>query len=105
MDITGKKLGVLLCAPPGHPNFRHALSLAQAALKKGVRVYLYCMDDAVAGLKDPQFEVLRDSGANLYACAYGAQRRNIELSGAATFSGLGKLSELMAGTDRFVCFN
>ena len=100
--LSGRKLGVLLSGPPQGPGFAHGARLAEAALGGGVRVYLYCIDDAVTGLAGLQS--LKNKGAHVYACAYGAQRRQVPTSDQAAFAGLGSLSDLMAGTDRFVHF-
>jgi sulfur relay (sulfurtransferase) complex TusBCD TusD component (DsrE family) len=105
MSLTGKKLGVLLSAPPDQPNFAHAIGLASAAVRQGVQVYFYCIDDAVAGLGDPKLQALKAQGINLFACAYGAQRRNLSLGDLATFAGLSTVNDLIANTDRFVSFN
>jgi sulfur relay (sulfurtransferase) complex TusBCD TusD component (DsrE family) len=105
MPPPAKKLGLLLSTAPGTPGFTHALRLAETALKAGVRVYLYCIDDAVTGVGDATLQSLRTRGLVLYACAYGALRRNIPTSELAVFAGLGTVAELMAGTDRFVSFN
>ena len=105
MSLQGKKLGVLISVPPGHPNFVHGVRTAQAALDKGVTVYLYCIDEAVRGVDDADLQSLRARGLILYACAYGAQHRRIPLSDRATFAGLTLVNDLMVGTDRFVSFN
>jgi predicted peroxiredoxin len=105
MQLHGKKLGVLLSTRPDQPGFTHGLKLAEAALAKGVDVYLYCIDDAVTGVGDARLQALKARGLKLYACAYGAQRRNLPLNELATYAGLTVVSDLMAGTDRFVSFN
>lgn len=105
MLLRGKKLGLLLSTRPEHPNFKHGLRLAEVALSQGLLVYLYCIDDAVWGVGDPKLQDLKSRGLNLYACAYGAQRRNVPLSDLAAFAGLGVVSDLMAGSDRFLSFN
>ena len=105
MPLTQKKLGVLISVPPGHPNFNHGVCLAQAALARGVDVYLYCIDEAVHGLGDARFGKLKADGLKLFACAYGAQRRGVPMDEQTTFSGLSLLSDLIASTDRFVSFN
>ena len=105
MPLRGKKLGLLLSASPEHPNFRHALGLAETALAAGVRVYFYCIDEAVCGLGDARLQDLKARGLNLYACAHGAQRRGLPMSDQAAFAGLSVVSDLIAGTDRFVSFN
>ena len=105
MSLRGKKLGLLLSTRPGHPPFRHGVSLAKAALDAGLKVYLYCIDEAVLALEDAELQSLRSRGLNVYACAEAAQRRNIPLSDLAAFAGLSIVSDLMAGTDRFLSFN
>jgi sulfur relay (sulfurtransferase) complex TusBCD TusD component (DsrE family) len=105
MLLRGKKLGLLVSARPGHPNFRHAMRLAETALVEGVDVYLYCIDEAVPGVDDAQLQLLKSRGLKLYACAYGANRRHFPLSEKAVFAGLTVVSDVMASTDRFVSFN
>src|SRR5882672_9134909 len=102
MSLRGKKLGLLLSTRPEHPSFRHGVNLADAALNAGVKVYLYCIDDAVFGVGDGQLQSLKSRGLSLYACAYGAQRRNISRNDLAAFAGLTMVSDLIAGTDRFL---
>lgn len=103
--LRGKKLGVLLSTRPDQPPFRQGLKVAAAALERGASVYLYCIDEAVHGVADPELQALKARGLNLYACAYGAQQRRLPLSEAATFAGLTVVSDLVAGTDRFLAFN
>ena len=105
MPLRGKKLGLLISVAPEHPNFNHGVRLAETALARGVTVYLYCIDDAVKGLQDPRLNHLKARGVNLFACAYGAQRRSIRISEQATFGGLTIVNDLIAGTDRFLSFN
>src|SRR6266704_2940841 len=105
MTLRGKKLGVLLSTRPETTSFRHGLRLAEAALNEQVTVYLYCIDDAVWGVGDPRLQALKTRGLHLFACAYGARRRNLPLSNEAIFAGLSVVSDLIAGTDRFVSFN
>jgi sulfur relay (sulfurtransferase) complex TusBCD TusD component (DsrE family) len=105
MPSAPKKLGVLISIPPSHPNFTHGVCLAETALAQGIDVYLYCIDEAVQGLGDPRLLKLKADGLKLFACAYGAQRRNIPMSEQATFSGLSLLHDVIASADRFVSFN
>ncbi len=105
MDLQGKKLGVLISCSPTERNFQHGLALVAAALKRKVSVYLYCIDDAVPGVERPDVQALKDRGLKLYACAYGANRRNFPLSDKAAFAGLTVVNDIIAGTDRFISFN
>jgi sulfur relay (sulfurtransferase) complex TusBCD TusD component (DsrE family) len=104
-DLHGKSLGLLLSVGPNHPSFRHATRLATAALQRGLKVYFYCLDDAVLGLTEDNLRRLKEQGLCLFACAYAAQRRNLPLDNSAAFSGLAVLSDLLANTDRFVSFH
>ena len=105
MSLRGKKLGLLVSAPPDAQSFHHGLKLAEAALDAGVVVYLYCIDDAVSGIADTQLQALKARGLSLYACAYGARRRNIPVNDTAVFAGLTVVSDILGGTDRFLSFN
>lgn len=105
MELRGKKLGILIACRPDEPGFRHGLKTAEAALARGVSVYLYCIDEAVRGVNDPGLQKLKASGLSLYACAYGAHKRSVPLSADATFAGLTVVNDIIAGTDRFLCFN
>ncbi len=101
----GRKLGILLSTAPSEQGFRHGLRLAESALAAGVDVYLYCIDEAVRGVGDAELQAMRERGLKLYACAYGAHRRNIPVNSLAAFAGLTVVNDLIASTDRFVSFN
>jgi sulfur relay (sulfurtransferase) complex TusBCD TusD component (DsrE family) len=99
------KLGILISCAPDRPAFRHGVLLAEAALGRGVDVYLYCLDDAVSGVRDPQLQGLKAGGLKLYACAFGAQQRGLPVDDSAAYAGLTVVSDLVSATDRFVSFN
>lgn len=103
--LTGKKLGILVSAAPESVNFTHVLNLAGTALENGVTVYLYLIDEAVPGIELDGLQSLRPKGLKLFACAFGAKKRNLETDDRATWVGLATASDLIAATDRFVSFN
>ena len=105
MNLHGKKLGILISAAPDRPNFHHGIRLASAAMQRGLKVYVYCIDDAVLGLGCPELQQLSAGGSYLYACAYALQRRNLQAGSGAILAGLTIVNDLMAATDRFVSFN
>ncbi|MDB6018758.1 MAG: uncharacterized protein JWR19_3247 [Pedosphaera sp.] len=105
MVLRGKKLGLLLSTDPDHPNFAHGLRLAETALNRGVDVYLYCIDDAVRGVDHPLLQSLQTRGLKLFACAYGAHRRDLPVNDHALFAGLTVVNDLITSTDRFLSFN
>jgi hypothetical protein len=104
-DLRGRKLGVLLSTAPDHPNLATCLALAQAALDRGVDLYLYLVDDGVRSAADDRVRALGRRGARVFACAYGAQRRRLPMSDDATYCGLVVLTDLLNGTDRFIALN
>jgi sulfur relay (sulfurtransferase) complex TusBCD TusD component (DsrE family) len=106
MDVTKKKLGLMLSTGPEQStNLRTARGLAEAALDRGASVYLYLIDDGVRALSEVR--PLADRGAKLFVCAYGCQKRRIPLEDAdtVTYCGLVVLTDLINGTDRFVALN
>ena len=102
--MTGKKLGIMVSSGPEAASFECAYRLADTALVEGAQVYLYYMDEGVRGVRDKRVQGLKAKGAQLFACAYSAQRRDIPIDESAVFSGLATVSDLMAGTDRFLSF-
>jgi sulfur relay (sulfurtransferase) complex TusBCD TusD component (DsrE family) len=104
LSLRGKKLGLMVCSPPEAKSFECAYQLASTALAEGVQVYLYYMDEGVKGVGDKRVQGLKAKGAQLFACAYSAQRRDISIDESAAFSGLATVSDIMASTDRFLSF-
>lgn len=94
----------MVSSGPEAKSFECAYKLALAALGEGVQVYVYYMDEGVRGVSDKRAQALKSSGAQLFACAYSAQRRDIPIDESAVFSGLATVSDIMAGTDRFLSF-
>ena len=100
-----KKLGILLSTSPSNNNLETVIGLIHASMKGGVHIYLYLIDDGVECILDRRLEEFTANGMKLYVCAYGAQKKGIEPSEAATFGGLAILSELISVCDRFISFN
>ena len=104
-DLKAKKLGLLVSSAPDRPNFAYSLKLADAALEQGVAVYLYLIDEGIPGIDHPVVQAYRKRGLHLFACAFGAKKRNLTTDDRATWAGLATASDLIASTDRFVSFN
>ena len=108
LSIEGKKLGILLSTPPGNPNAETVRKLGEEALRSGVDVYLYLIDEGVKNLQNPSLVELASSGAKFFVCAYGCQQHNVSTEGypkEVTFCGLVVLSNIITGCDRFLAFN
>jgi sulfur relay (sulfurtransferase) complex TusBCD TusD component (DsrE family) len=104
-DLRGKKLGILLSTEPAHPNLATCLDVSQAALARGIDLYLYLVDDGVANIDDDRILELGRRGAKLFVCAYGCQRRRLPITDKATYCGLVVLTDLINGCDRFLPLN
>jgi sulfur relay (sulfurtransferase) complex TusBCD TusD component (DsrE family) len=105
MNLAKRKLGLMVSTGPEHANFDTAVGLGRAALDRGAEVYLYLIDDGVAGVEDARVQGLADRGAKLFVCAYGCQKRRLPLSDKATNCGLVVLADIVNATDRFLSFN
>ena len=105
MELAGKKLGLMISTSPDHANLDTALRLGEAAMDRGVGVYLYLIDDAVAAVEEARVQRLAERGLRLFVCAYGCQKRRLPLSDKATNCGLVVLTDLLNATDRFDSYN
>jgi sulfur relay (sulfurtransferase) complex TusBCD TusD component (DsrE family) len=101
------KLGLLLSTPPTHPSVETVVQLAQAALRKGVDVYLYLIDEGVKTVADQRYLGLIDAGVKMSVCAYGCQQHGVlttTIDSRVSLSGLVVLSGIIDGCDRFLAF-
>lgn len=105
--MSDLKLGLLLSTPPTHPSVETVLQVAQAALRKGVDVYLYLIDEGVKTAVDQRYVGLIDTGVKMSVCAYGCQQHGVlttTIDSRASLSGLVVLSGIIDGCDRFLAF-
>ena len=93
-------LGMLLTTAPGSVEFQSAMALAEESQWKGLRVFLYLLDDAVEGAKE--MRGLAEQGVRISACAYAAQRRSLPFCEHIVYGGFSMLNEIIAHSDRFV---
>jgi len=102
-----RKLGLLLSTPPSHPSVETVVQLAQAALRKGIDVYLYLIDEGVKTVVDQRYLSLVDAGVKMSVCAYGCQQHGVittAVDSRVSLSGLVVLSGIIDGCDRFLAF-
>jgi sulfur relay (sulfurtransferase) complex TusBCD TusD component (DsrE family) len=105
--MSDRKLGLLLSTPPSHPSIETVVQLAQAALRRGVDVYLYLLDEGVKTVVDQRYIRLIDAGVKMSVCAYGCQQHGVPtviVDSRASLSGLVVLSGIIDGCDRFLAF-
>jgi sulfur relay (sulfurtransferase) complex TusBCD TusD component (DsrE family) len=105
--MAALKLGLLLSTPPSHPSVETVVHLAQAALRRGVEVYLYLIDEGVKTVVDRRYLSLIDAGVKMSVCAYGCQQHGVlttTVDSRVSLSGLVVLSGIIDGCDRFLAF-
>jgi sulfur relay (sulfurtransferase) complex TusBCD TusD component (DsrE family) len=105
--MASRKLGLLLSTPPSHPSVETVIQLAQAALHRGVDVYLYLIDEGVKTAVDQRYLGLIDAGVKMSVCAYGCQQHGVStltIDSRVSLSGLVVLSGIIDGCDRFLAF-
>ena len=101
------KLGLLLSTPPSHPSVETVIQLSQAALRRGIDVYLYLIDEGVKTATDQRYVSLIDAGAKMSVCAYGCQQHGVPtvlVDSRVSLSGIVVLSGIIDGCDRFLAF-
>ena len=105
--MAPRKLGLLLSTAPSHGSVVVVLKLAEAAVRQGIEVYLYLIDEGVKSVTDPRFSTLLDRGMKMSVCAYGCQQHHVpttDVDPRASLSGLVVLSGIVDGCDRFLAF-
>jgi len=105
--MAARKLGLLLSTAPSHPSVETVVQLAQAALRRGIEVYLYLIDEGVKMATDRRYLGLIDAGVKMSVCAYGCQQHGVStaiVDSRVSLSGLVVLSGIIDGCDRFLAF-
>ena len=105
--MATRKLGLLLSTPPSDPSVNTVLRLSDAALRQGIDVYLYLIDEGVKGLTDTRYGDLVQAGVKMSVCAYGCQQYGVstkDINPKISLSGLVVLSGIIDGCDRFLAF-
>jgi sulfur relay (sulfurtransferase) complex TusBCD TusD component (DsrE family) len=105
--MAARRLGLLLSTPPSHPSVDTVLRLADAALRQGIDVYLYLIDEGVKSLMDSRYTDIVHAGAKMSVCAYGCQQHGVlttDIDPKISLSGLVVLSGIIDGCDRFLAF-
>ena len=83
------------------------MKLAGAALRQGIDVYLYLIDEGVKSMNDVRFSDLLTGGVKISVCAYGCQQHGVsttDIDSRISLSGLVVLSGIIDGCDRFLAF-
>ena len=108
------KLGILLTAGVMSQSSRSALRIAEAALRKGVEVEFFLMDDGIYAVKRGKrtaaadaLAALTEKGARIALCALNAEQRGVsaeESLPGVLFGSQYDLALLVSSADRFLYF-
>ena len=105
--MDSKKIGFLLALPPSHTSAETVYGLARAALDAGHEVYLYLIDEGVKNIHTDRYRGLAQTGARVFACAYGCQQHHVStdtIDSHMSLCGLVVLSGLIDACDPFLSF-
>ena len=105
--MPARKLGLLLSTAPSDKTIETVVRIAEAAVRQGIDVYLYLIDEGVKSFKDNRFSRLLDGGVKMSVCAYGCPQHGVspqEVDSRVSLSGLVVLSGIIDGCDRFLAF-
>lgn len=101
----GESIGVMIKSNPGSSSYRRGLALVQDALESGCRVFLYLLDEAVAGVEDQELQSIINLGGKVSACAYALEKRAIECPESVIPAGLTMMSDVLLHPDNAFVFN
>lgn len=99
-----KTLGMLLSTGPENYNWRIVLRIAESALKQGINVKIFLMDDGIYNLKNERFKNLFKCGVEFSLCGQNARERNIEKIDDIPFGSQFDHSEIVKNCDRYLGF-
>jgi sulfur relay (sulfurtransferase) complex TusBCD TusD component (DsrE family) len=105
--MAARKLGLLLSTAPTQASIETVVRLAESALRQGIEVYLYLIDEGVKSFTDPRLSRLLEGGLKMSVCAYGCQQHGVStahVDSRVALSGLVVLSGIVDGCDRFLAF-
>ena len=88
---------MMISTPPENDNRVTATRIAGETLAQGADVYIYLIDEGVKLFADPSIQRLKEKGAKLFACAYGAQQHGVEMGPQATWGGFVIVSNIVRG--------
>jgi len=105
--MPARKLGLLLSTAPSDQTIETVVQLSEAAVRQGIDVYLYLIDEGVKSFEDSRFSRLLDGGVKMSVCAYGCQQHGVStqhVDSRVALSGLVVLSGIIDACDRFLAF-
>lgn len=105
LDVTNRRLGMLLTRPPGSEAARWTLRIARAAARSSVTVDLFLMADGAELIRSPEIGIAAVPGVRVSVCTQTVMNRSLpsDVEGVDYASQL-QLARSVADSDRFLCF-
>lgn len=95
---------MILATGPDNFNRHIVIGIAGAALKMGVKVKIFLMDEGVYNLVDSQFMTLLELGAEISVCSLNAEEKNIRDIKGVKFGSQFDHAEIVKTCDRYLGF-
>ncbi len=102
--LKNKTLGILLATSPENFNKQIVIGITEAAIKLGVKVKIFLMDDGIYNLHDNNFMRLIELGAEISYCEQNARERKIERVEHVRSGSQYDHAELVKNCDRYLGF-
>lgn len=102
--LENKTLGILLATSPENFNKQIVIGITEAAIKLGVKVKIFLMDDGIYNLYDKNFMRLIELGAEISYCDQNAREREIKIMENARSGSQFDNAELVKNSDRYLGF-
>jgi sulfur relay (sulfurtransferase) complex TusBCD TusD component (DsrE family) len=99
-----RTLGILLATSPENLNKNIVIGISEAALKMGIKVKIFLMDDGIYNVYDEKFMKLAEQGADISLCSLNAGERKIKEIKNVTFGSQFDHAEIVKNCDRYLGF-
>lgn len=99
-----KTLGILLATSPESFDKNIVIGISESALKMGIKVKIFLMDDGIYNLYDEKFLKLVDQGAEVSLCSLNARERKIQEIKNVSYGSQFDHSEIVKHCDRYLGF-
>lgn len=101
---NAKKLGILLFTGPESEDVNSVVGLAQAALKRGIKVEIFMMYEAVYNTVKESLKKVCEDGAEVTLCDHNARELNAARYEKFKYASQYEHSNIAGNSDRYIAF-
>lgn len=102
--LENKTLGIMLATSPENFNKNIVIGITESALKMGIKVKIFLMDDGIYNIYDEKFIKLVEKGADVSLCSLNARERKIKEIKNIKFGSQFDNAEIVKHCDRYLGF-